>query len=64
MPVSKELKVKPQDVAAKIAAAIPPNNFLEKAEVAGAGFINMHIKKDVLQHEITKVRGWCLRRGE
>ena len=48
-------KVKPQDVAAEIVAAIPHNNFVECMKVAGPGFINITIRQDVLQREISKV---------
>lgn len=55
MALAKSMSQKPHAVAARIVAAIPQNNFIEKVEVAGAGFINMHLKPEFLQREITKV---------
>ena len=37
-------KLKPRDIAAKIAAAIPDSDLVEKIEVAGPGFINFFLK--------------------
>ena len=43
----------PRDVAGAIVAALPPADFLEKAEIAGPGFINLHVTDDWL-HEVLR----------
>lgn len=50
MAVAKQLKSNPRDLAAKVLAAIPANELIERAEVAGPGFINLHLKDEFLQH--------------
>ncbi|MEE8513581.1 MAG: arginine--tRNA ligase [Gammaproteobacteria bacterium] len=43
-------KLKPRDIAAKIAAAIPDSDLVEKIEVAGPGFINFFLKPGAFQN--------------
>jgi len=45
----------PRDIATAIIAALPSNTLIVKAEVAGAGFINFHLVKDVFTREIARV---------
>ena len=55
MQLARTLKRPPREIAQAILAAIPPSSFLEKAEIAGAGFINLFLKaafKQQLVHEI------------
>lgn len=48
MRLARQLKQAPPTVAAKIIAAIPPNDVIERAEVAGPGFINITLRGDWL----------------
>src|SRR5690348_6043751 len=43
--LAKQLRAKPRDIAASVVAALPVSPYLEKAEVAGAGFINLFLKR-------------------
>lgn len=43
-------KLKPRDIAAKIAAAIPDSDLVGKIEVAGPGFINFFLKPGAFQN--------------
>ena len=40
MQLARTLKTNPRDIAQKLIAALPPSPLVEKAEIAGAGFIN------------------------
>ena len=42
--LAKVLKRAPRDVAARLVAALPTSSCVERAEVAGAGFINLFLK--------------------
>lgn len=44
MQLAKPLRKNPREIAALLIAALPPSPYLEKVEVAGAGFINFFIK--------------------
>lgn len=44
MQLAKALKRNPRDVAQAIVAALPPSDLIEKTEIAGPGFINIHLK--------------------
>jgi arginyl-tRNA synthetase len=44
--LAKRLRIRPQDLALKIIAALPASPHLEKAEVAGPGFINLYVKRE------------------
>ncbi len=45
----------PRELAQEIVAALPANDIVAKAEVAGAGFINFFLVKDVLTREVTRI---------
>lgn len=42
---AKGQKVSPREIAEKIVQNIPHNELIEKTEIAGPGFINIHLKK-------------------
>ncbi len=48
MGLGKSLGKKPQEVAAAIVAAIPPNKLIETAVVAGPGFVNVTLKTSAI----------------
>ena len=51
MQLAKALRAKPRDIADKLVANLPASPLLEKAEVAGAGFVNLFLRQD--QKKIT-----------
>ena len=48
-------RINPRDVALKVLAAVPDNDFVAGMEVAGPGFVNISIREDVVTAELTKV---------
>src|SRR4249920_2089058 len=44
MQLAKPMKRNPRELAQALVAAIPASSFLDKAEVAGAGFVNLYLK--------------------
>jgi arginyl-tRNA synthetase len=53
--LARALKRAPHDIAQAIIAALPPSPYLDKAEVAGAGFINIFLKRAFKQQIIREV---------
>ncbi|KAL0162296.1 hypothetical protein M9458_041692, partial [Cirrhinus mrigala] len=41
----KGKKVSPKEIAEKIVQNIPNNELIERTEIAGPGFINIHLKR-------------------
>ncbi|XP_015262793.1 PREDICTED: arginine--tRNA ligase, cytoplasmic [Gekko japonicus] len=52
---TKEQKVSPREIADKIARNIPDNECIEKVEIAGPGFINVHLKKDFVSRQLSNM---------
>jgi arginyl-tRNA synthetase len=59
---SKELKMKPRDIAEKIVAELLKNmpDEVEKIDIAGPGFINFHLKREFFAGQVKKI----LKEGE
>lgn len=55
MSLAKQLGQKPPDIARQIIAALPANDVIEAADIAGPGFINVRLKKDWLAAELQKM---------
>jgi len=53
--LAKELRAKPRDIAAQLIAALPQSPCLERAEVAGAGFINLFLKRAFKQQAVNRI---------
>ena len=53
--LARSLKRSPREIAAAIVAALPASPLLEKAEVAGAGFINLFLKPSFKQQIVSRV---------
>uniref|UniRef100_G3WRU8 Arginine--tRNA ligase, cytoplasmic n=2 Tax=Sarcophilus harrisii TaxID=9305 RepID=G3WRU8_SARHA len=51
----KEEKINPRDIAENIARHLPDNEYIEKYEIAGPGFINVHLRKDFVSKQLTKL---------
>ncbi|MFM1895084.1 MAG: arginine--tRNA ligase [Pseudomonadota bacterium] len=43
MALAKQLRINPRDLAARTVAQVPPSPLIERLEVAGPGFINIHL---------------------
>ena len=52
---AKQAKRNPREVAQIIVDNIPENDCIESLEIAGPGFINIHLKSDVLQGVLKQV---------
>nr|XP_056718380.1 arginine--tRNA ligase, cytoplasmic [Euleptes europaea] len=52
---TKEQKVSPREIADKIARNIPNNECIEKVEIAGPGFINVHLKKSFVSRQLSNM---------
>jgi arginyl-tRNA synthetase len=57
--LARELKRSPRDIARRLVEALPPAPFLEKAEIAGAGFINLFLTRAYKQRVVAEI----LKRG-
>lgn len=55
MRLAKVARRKPREVAEAIVAALPASPLLVRAEVAGAGFINLFLARDVYARELARV---------
>lgn len=53
--LAKAEKRAPREIAARLAAALPASPYVEKAEVAGAGFINLFLKRSFKQQVVNRV---------
>lgn len=53
--LARALKRPPRDIAQAIVAALPASPFLDKAEVAGAGFINLFLKRAFKQQVVSEI---------
>jgi len=53
--LAKALKRAPREIAAQLVAALPASPHLEKAEVAGAGFINFFLQRSFKQQVVNRI---------
>jgi arginyl-tRNA synthetase len=53
--LAKALKRTPREIAAQLVAALPPLPDLQKAEVAGAGFINLFLEPALKQRLVNRI---------
>src|SRR6185312_14804984 len=53
--LAKALKRNPRDLAADLVAALPRSPLLERAEVAGAGFVNLFVSDAARQSVVARV---------
>ena len=54
----------PRDLAQKIIARLPPNDLIEKTEIAGPGFINFFLKKSAFQAVVREILDQRQRYGD
>jgi len=55
MQLAKPMKRNPREIAQALAAALPASPYLDKAEVAGAGFVNLYLKPAAKQRVVRAV---------
>jgi arginyl-tRNA synthetase len=55
MRLAKAARKNPRELAQAIVAALPANQLIEKAEIAGAGFINFRLARDAWYAELRNV---------
>ncbi|KAG8439184.1 hypothetical protein GDO86_005413 [Hymenochirus boettgeri] len=48
-------KVSPREIAGNIIKNIPNNDLVEKLDIAGPGFINVHLHKDFISKQLSKL---------
>jgi arginyl-tRNA synthetase len=53
--LAKRLHAKPRDIAARLLAALPESPCIEKAEIAGAGFINLFLRPDYKKQVVNRI---------
>jgi arginyl-tRNA synthetase len=53
--LARLLKRAPRDIAKQLVAALPPSPVLEKAEIAGAGFINLFLSRSFKQQAVNRI---------
>ena len=53
--LAKKFKLKPRDIAQKIAAEMESSDLIEKLEIAGPGFINIHVKLDLINAQLNEM---------
>ena len=59
--LAKPLKRNPREIAQALVSALPPSPVLDKAEVAGAGFVNLFLKPGAKQSVVRRALergGW------
>jgi len=55
MQLARVLKRNPRELALELVAALPPSEWLERAEVAGGGFINLRVRPAAKQHIVQTI---------
>ncbi len=55
MQISRALKRDPREVAQELIAALPASDWLERAEIAGPGFINLRVRPAAKQHIVKTI---------
>jgi len=55
MQLARVLKRSPRELALELVAALPASDWLERAEVAGSGFINLRVRPAAKQHIVITV---------
>src|SRR5260370_11519228 len=55
MQLARALKRNPRELALELVAALPPSEWLERAEVAGGGFINLRVRPAAKQHIVQTI---------
>ena len=53
--LARLLKRAPRDIAKELVAALPKSSVLEKAEIAGAGFINLFLSRAFKQQAVNRI---------
>ncbi len=59
MQLAKRQKANPRQIAEALIAALPTSEWLESAQVAGAGFINLRLRPSAKQHTAKTILDQC-----
>jgi arginyl-tRNA synthetase len=62
--LARRWRAKPRDVAAQLVGALPQSPYVERAEVAGPGFVNIFLTRDFKQQVAQRVLQAASRYGE
>src|SRR3954468_2912168 len=54
MQLAKPMKRNPRDIAQALVAALPASSILQKAEIAGSGFVNLYLKPAAKQRVVAE----------
>ncbi|MCH7686112.1 MAG: arginine--tRNA ligase, partial [Planctomycetes bacterium] len=57
MPLAKHHKTNPRELAAQIVARLDVSDLCEMPDIAGPGFINLRLRDDWLESEVTRMAG-------
>ena len=57
MAAAKKLKLNPRELAAKVVAAAKVDDLVERLEIAGPGFINIHLRPEFLARQLAAAAG-------
>lgn len=52
---ARNQKVNPRETALNIVENLPANDLIEKTDIAGPGFINIHLRKDFVSKQLSKL---------
>jgi arginyl-tRNA synthetase len=63
MQLARQLKRNPREVARELIDALPASDWLESAEIAGPGFINLRVRAQAKQHVVKTVLAQSERYG-
>jgi len=63
MQLARQLRRNPRDVAQELIDALPASDWLERAEIAGPGFINLRVRPQAKQHVVKTVLAQAERYG-
>ena len=55
MVIAKDLSKSPREVAEKITSLLPPEEWIERVNIAGPGFINFYLKKDTHNEVLLRI---------
>ena len=53
--LAKRLRQKPREVAERLVQTLPASPYLDRAEVAGPGFINLFLKREFKQQTVQRI---------
>ena len=55
LPLSKILKLKPRDIAEKLMSTLQVDDIVERMDISGPGFINIHMSSNYIKNKLLKM---------